>query len=195
MYETLLNIIVYLDCEQCPIALYTRSCRTIHQYNHDQVLIKSKLCINVIKVMCGINDNLESNNRQINLASPMIEIWVPYRYSSGSKCSFHSWQKWTHMVLVGENLKPFSSYLTLNKHYYYYYKTRKYKYVLFGKSWKSFIFRLTSVLCGPYIQKLIHFNTIQIKPVSRVYFIKALHYQMCQLLLQPLFINIIKLHR
>ena len=121
MSEKLLNIIVNLDCEQCPIALYTMVLQNHTQYNHNQVLIESKLCINVIKpfyqtflsaphvlldetiirssdfvhllfneVMCVMNDNLESNNRPINLASPMIGICVPFRYSSGSKCCFRS---------------------------------------------------------------------------------------------------------
>ena len=49
MCEKLLNIIVNLDCEQCPIALYTTVLQNHTQYNHNQVLFKSKLCINVIK--------------------------------------------------------------------------------------------------------------------------------------------------
>ena len=129
MCKTLLNKIINLDYEQCPIALHTTVLQNHTQYNHNQVLIESKLCINVTKplyqlphvvldktfirssnfvhllfkeVMCGMNDNLESNNRPRNLASPMIGICVPFRYSSGSKCCFHSWQKWTHIVLVGE---------------------------------------------------------------------------------------------
>ena len=51
MCERLLNIIVNLDCEQCPIALYMTVLQNHTQYNHNQVLIESKLCINVIIII------------------------------------------------------------------------------------------------------------------------------------------------
>ena len=87
MCEKLLNIFVCLGCEQCPIVLYTTVLQNNIQYSHNQVLIESKLNINIIKpfyqpppphvaldttcirfsdlvyllfkeVMCGMNDSL-----------------------------------------------------------------------------------------------------------------------------------------
>ena len=44
MCEQLLNITVYRDCEQCPIALNTTVLQNHTQCNHNQILIESKFC-------------------------------------------------------------------------------------------------------------------------------------------------------
>ena len=100
MCETLLNIIVNVDCEQCPIALYMTVLQNHTQYNHnhnlykrnktflsaphvvlDKTFIRSSDLVHLLfkDVMCGINKSFESNIRPRNLASPMVGICVPFR--------------------------------------------------------------------------------------------------------------------
>ena len=58
--------------------------------------------------MWGINKSLESKGRPKNFNSGTTSICTSSNVSSGSKCNFLDWQKCMHLVLVFENLKPFS---------------------------------------------------------------------------------------
>ena len=57
-------------------------------------------------VIWGINESFRSKITSRNFASSSTGMREPYRYSSGSLCTFFSWQKCTHCVFDLENLKP-----------------------------------------------------------------------------------------
>ena len=58
--------------------------------------------------MCRMNDSLELYERPRTIISETISVCTQSNVSSGFKCNFLDWQKCMCLVLVLENLKPFS---------------------------------------------------------------------------------------